>query len=95
MRHRAAALLTLAACNGVAIAHYLGDPAYQRDDYRAAAAYLRAHDAADAAVIVLWGRPELLAYYGAPGAVDGTAFGRAISRRASTRPSARARRRRW
>ena len=72
----AAALLALVACNGVSLAHYLGDPAYQRDDYRAAAAYLRGHVADDAAVVVLWGRPELLAYYGAPGAIDGTAFGK-------------------
>jgi hypothetical protein len=71
-----AALLGLAACNGLSLAHYTADPAYQRDDYRAAAAYLRGRAAGDPAVVVLWGRAELLAYYGAPGAIDGTAFGK-------------------
>ncbi len=70
------AVLVLASCNGLALLHYFTDPAYQRDDYRAAAAYVRAHAAPDGAVRVLWGRAELLAYYGAPGAIDGTEFGK-------------------
>ncbi|MDX2168971.1 MAG: glycosyltransferase family 39 protein [Deltaproteobacteria bacterium] len=75
-RAGALALAALLVANGLSLAHYFGDPAYQRDDYRAAAAYLRGAAGPDTAVVVLWGRPELLAYYGAAGAIDGTLFGR-------------------
>lgn len=64
-----AALIGLMVLNLASVGHYLFDPAYWRDDYRAAAAYLRARSA-DGPSILLWGRNDLLAYYGDVSTVD-------------------------
>lgn len=68
-----AALLGLMVLNLTSVGHYLFDPAYWRDDYRAAAAYLRAHSAEGPSVL-LWGRDDLLAYYGSTSTVDLTSL---------------------
>ena len=71
----AACLVALVGMNAVALLHYYADDAYARSDYRAVAAYLDQRPAT-LPVVVLFGLPDLLRYYGLQGAVDGLTFSR-------------------
>ncbi len=65
----------LVLLNVVSLGNYYFRAAYQRDDYRAAAALLNREQDQGTPAIVLWGKPELLDYYGARGTIiDGTRF---------------------
>ena len=68
------ALVALIALNAFAVARYLFDPAYARDDYRAAAGIIEAERGAAGRSVLLWGRTDLLAYYGDDQTIDGTGF---------------------
>ena len=70
----AIALVALVGLNVLAIGRYLFDPAYARDDYRAAAAIIESERGAAGRSVLLWGRTDLLAYYGDEETIDGTPF---------------------
>ncbi len=66
-----AALVAFIALNLFSVGHYFLDASYARDDYRAAAAYLSEPSNRDEPAVLLWGQPNLLAYYGAADTIDG------------------------
>jgi len=67
----AALLVALAALNVYSLAHYYGDTAYARDDYRAAARYISSASGPGRPAVLLNGVRQLLAYYDAGPVVDG------------------------
>jgi len=64
-------LVLLVALNGYSLMHYYFDRDYARDDYRAAAAYIRSHDGPGRPAVLLNGVLELLDYYGSGPVIDG------------------------
>ena len=67
----AALLVALAALNVYSLAHYYADPAYARDDYRAAARYISSASGPGRPAVLLNGVIQLLQYYGAGSVVNG------------------------
>jgi hypothetical protein len=63
-------LVGLLSLNLYSLSNYYFDSRYARDDYRATAAFL-SRQPESAARVLLWGSPELLAYYGAGNIMDG------------------------
>lgn len=64
-------LLALVALNLYSLGHYFLEPRYARDDYRGAAAFISRQADPSTSSVLLWGQPELLAYYGARATIDG------------------------
>lgn len=71
---QAMALAGLIGANGWSLHNYFLDTRHGRDDYRAAAEYLRGLDAAQGPIVMLWGEETLLRHYGVGDAVNGVAL---------------------
>lgn len=65
---------TLAALNGYSTYKYFTAREHSRDDYRAAAGIIHEVSGRKVPVLILWGNPDLLRYYGAERIVDGRQF---------------------
>jgi hypothetical protein len=65
------ALVGLIGLNAVSAGNYYLDPSHAKDDYRSATAYLLQQRSDDGVSVLLWGQPDLLAYYGDHRTIDG------------------------
>lgn len=65
------ALTVIALANVYSLGHYYWDQSYARDDFRAVAQYVRAHDDPGQRSVLLFGYPVLLRYYGDFATIDG------------------------
>jgi hypothetical protein len=65
------ALVGLIGLNAVSTGNYYLDPSHAKDDYRSATAYLLQQRSDGGVSVLLWGQPDLLAYYGDRQTIDG------------------------